>query len=103
LVEELKAEFTVAVEMSLQKQRQQLWFIAWEQSTEYSRYKSLKFYRELQEGFVDNNKWYWKCRDHILKIHVLRDVTLDQWMNSSTFFKAWQSFTCRENSSKIVR
>lgn len=25
---------------------------------------------------------------HILKIHVLWDVTLDQWMNSSTFFKA---------------
>jgi hypothetical protein len=83
LVEELKAEFTVAVEMSLKKQRQQLWFVAREQSTEYSRHKSFKSHRELQ-GFVDINKWYWMCRDHILKIHVLWDVTLDQWMNSST-------------------
>jgi hypothetical protein len=58
LVEELKAEFTDAVEMSLMKQRQQLWFIAREQSTEYSRHKSFKSYPELQEGFADINKWY---------------------------------------------
>ena len=57
LVEELKAEFTVAVEMSLKKQRQHLWFIAREQS-KYSHHKSFKPYRELQEGFVEINKWY---------------------------------------------
>jgi len=58
LVEELKAEFTDAVQMSIKKQRQQLWFIAQEQSTEYSHHKSSKSYRELQEGFADISKWY---------------------------------------------
>jgi hypothetical protein len=57
LVEEVNAEFTVAAEMSLKKQKQ-LWFIAQEQSTEYSHHKSFKSYCELQEDFVDINKWY---------------------------------------------
>jgi hypothetical protein len=90
LVEEMKAEFRDAVELPLKKQRQQLRFIAQEQSTEYSCHKSFKSYRDLQKGFVDINKWYCMCRDHILKIRVLWNVTMDQWMNSSTFFKAWQ-------------
>jgi len=97
LVEELKAEFTDAVETSLKKQRQQLRFITWEQSTEYSGHKSFKSYRDLEEDFFDINKWFWMCRDHILKIHVLWDVTLDRWMNNSTFFKAWQCLHLQGN------
>jgi hypothetical protein len=40
------------------------------------------------------------CRDHILKIHVFWDVTLDQWRNSSAFLKAWQ---CLHLKGKLLK
>jgi hypothetical protein len=57
LVAELTAEFTVAVEMSLKKQRQRLRFAAQEQSTEYSHHESFNSYCELQKVFAGISKW----------------------------------------------